>query len=63
MPLPGIILLAGVLAVPLAALWALRWASRQGELGHADRAALLPFDEEEPVGKSTDQILNRPAKP
>ena len=63
MALPGLILLAGVLAVPLAALWALRWASRQGEVGHAERAALLPFDEEEPVGKSTDQILNRPAKP
>lgn len=63
MPVPGIILLAGVLAVPLAALWALRWAAAHGELRQGERAALLPFDDEEPVGTATDQILNRPAKP
>jgi hypothetical protein len=63
MAVSGVILLAGVLAVPLAALGALRWAASHGELGHGDRAALLPFDDEEPVGKTTDQILNRTANP
>jgi hypothetical protein len=45
--------------VPGVALVALRWASHRGELNLPERAALLPFDEEEPVGRATDQILNR----
>jgi hypothetical protein len=59
----GFILFGSVLVVPLGALWALRWAARHGELGAPERAALLPFDEEEPVGQSTDQILNHRAQP
>jgi len=54
-------LIAGALVVPVAALWALHWAIRHGELSMPERAALLPFDEEEPVGHGTDLILNRGA--
>ena len=53
------ILFGSALVVPLAALWALRWAARHGEFRLGERAALLPFDDEEPVGQPTDQILNR----
>lgn len=55
----AILMIGGVVAVPGAALIALRWASSHGELSLPERAALLPFDEEEPVGRATDQILNR----
>lgn len=58
----AILLLTGVVAVPGVALWALYWASRNGEFRLVRRASLLPFDEEEPLGVATDQILNRGAK-
>lgn len=58
----GFILFGSVLVVPVAALWALRWAARHGEFRLGERAALLPFDDEEPVGQPTDQILNRGTK-
>jgi len=52
------LMLTGSVAVPAVALWALRWALGHGEFRMPERAALLPFDEEEPVGRSTDMILN-----
>ena len=52
------ILLGSILVVPAVGLFALHWAGRQGEFARLDRAALLPFDEEEPVGRPTDQTLN-----
>ena len=54
-----LLMLAGSMAVPAVALWALRWAVRHGEFVMQERAALLPFDEEEPVGRATDIILNQ----
>lgn len=57
MNLTAIILFASVLLLPVAGLLALRWAGRTGQFAHQDRAALLPFDETEPVGTATDQIL------
>jgi hypothetical protein len=54
MPVITLILLGSILLLPAAALLSLRWASRSGQLGRFDRAALLPFDEE---GRATDQIL------
>ncbi|MBX3733266.1 MAG: cbb3-type cytochrome oxidase assembly protein CcoS [Verrucomicrobiae bacterium] len=54
------ILIGSSLMFPAVALWALWWAGRNGELSHLDRAALLPFDEQEPVGRMTDVVLNRP---
>lgn len=55
----GILLLFGALAVPAVALLGLRWAARNGQFQQGDRAALLPFDVEEPLDRATDQILNR----
>jgi hypothetical protein len=63
MSLIYLILLGSILLLPAVALWALRWAARNGELSHTDRAALLPFSEEEPVGQMTDAILHREQKP
>ncbi len=54
-----ILMLTGSVAVPAAALWAFRWALGHGEFQMPERAALLPFDEEEPVGRETDMILNQ----
>jgi nitrogen fixation-related uncharacterized protein len=62
MSLVAMVLLVSVMAVPAVALWALVWAGRTGQLFHGDRAALLPFDEDEPVGEPTDMVLNREGK-
>ena len=55
------ILIGSSLAFPAVALYALWWAGREGQLRHHDKAALLPFDEEEPLGQMTDVVLNRPS--
>jgi hypothetical protein len=50
-----IIILAGSFALLTgSALLALRWALRTGQLRNSEKAALLVFDEEEPVGEMTD---------
>jgi hypothetical protein len=36
------------------ALLALRWALQNGQLRNSEKAALLVFDEEEPLGEVTD---------
>ena len=51
------ILLGSVVLLPAAALMALRWAASSGQFRGPDKAALLPFDEVEPVGLETDRIL------
>lgn len=53
------ILIGSSLAFPAVALYALWWAGREGQLRHNDKGALLPFDEEEPLGQMTDVVLNR----
>lgn len=55
------ILIGSSLVFPAVALWALWWAGRTGQLAHADKASLLPFDEQEPVGRMTDVVLHRSA--
>lgn len=55
----SLLMISGVTAVPAVALWSLYWASRHGEFQHPERTALLPFDEQEPMGEPTDLILNR----
>ncbi|MBM3850793.1 MAG: hypothetical protein FJ396_11540 [Verrucomicrobia bacterium] len=57
MPVISFILLGSVVLLPAAALWALRWAASTGQFRCPDKVALLPFDESEPVGVATDQIL------
>ena len=54
------ILIGSSLVFPAVALYALWWAGRNGQLAHNDKASLLPFDEQEPVGQMTDVVLNRP---
>lgn len=54
------ILIGSTVVFPAVALYALWWAGRDGQLTHGDKAALLPFDETEPVGQMTDIVLNRP---
>jgi len=54
------ILIGSSLAFPAVALYALWWAGRHGQLSHQDKASLLPFDEEEPLGQMTDMVLNHP---
>jgi len=61
MSLIGMILFGSVLILPAAALLALRWAGRTGQLVHGERASLLPFDETEPVGLMTDKTLGVPS--
>ncbi len=62
MSLIAFILLISVLVVPTTALFALFWAGRTGQWNFQDKAALLPFDDEEPVNQPTDQILNQQGK-
>ena len=57
----GTILLVSVQLLPAVALVALGWARRHGQLAGGDRAALLPFDETEPVGRMTDRLFDRSA--
>jgi hypothetical protein len=58
----SLILFGSVLVLPVVSLWALRWAGRHGQLVQTDKASLLPFDESEPVGVATDQILRRTSR-
>jgi len=55
----GTILLVSVLLLPAVAVVALGWARNHGQLADADRSALLPFDETEPVGQVTDRLFER----
>ena len=57
MPVIAFILLGSVVLLPAAGLLALRWATSTGQLRCPDKAALLPFDEVDPVGMETDCIL------
>jgi hypothetical protein len=57
MPVATLILLGSAFLLPAAGLIALRWAGREGQLGRFDKAALLPFEETEPVGLETDRVL------
>jgi nitrogen fixation-related uncharacterized protein len=55
-----------LVAFPIAALfvasaiYALQWASKTGQLRDLDEGAKVIFDDEEPVGRPTDQTLNQP---
>jgi len=57
MPVIAFILLGSVVLLPAAALLALSWAATTGQFRCTDKAALLPFDDVEPVGFETDRIL------
>ena len=55
-----------LVALPIAALfvasavYALQWASKTGQLRDLEDGAKVIFDDEEPIGCPTDQVLHRP---
>jgi cbb3-type cytochrome oxidase maturation protein len=53
-PLYYIILASSFVLLTGSALLALRWALRTGQLRDSKKAALIIFDEDEPVGQMTD---------
>ena len=55
----AIILVSSFVFLTGSALVALRWALRNGQFEHAERAALLIFSEEEPVGQLSDRFPGR----
>ncbi len=46
--------------VVLSAVYGLYWASRKGQLQNLEEGAKVIFDDEEPVGLPTDQVLHQP---
>ncbi len=45
------------------AVYGLYWASKKGQLQDLEEGAKVIFDDEEPVGRLTDQILNQSKPP
>lgn len=45
--------------VVASAVYGLYWASKRGQLQNLEEGAKVIFDEEEPLGKPTDQTLNQ----
>jgi nitrogen fixation-related uncharacterized protein len=48
--------------VVASAVYGLYWASKKGQLQDLEEGAKVIFDDEEPLGKPTDQTLNQPKK-
>ena len=44
------------------AVYGLYWASRQGQLKDLEEGAKVIFDEEEPIGRPTDQVFHQRKK-
>lgn len=57
-----------LVALPIAllflgsAVYALHWASRNGQLKEFERGAASIFDEEEPVGRETDHFPGKSSR-
>jgi cbb3-type cytochrome oxidase maturation protein len=49
-----ILFVCSLVVLPGIALLAFRWAMRQGEFRHLEKTALSIFDDDEPVGQTTD---------
>lgn len=49
--------------VVASAVYGLYWASKKGQLQNLEDGAKVIFDDEEPLGKPTDQTLNQPKSP
>ena len=49
--------------VVASAVYGLYWASKKGQLQNLEEGAKVIFDDEEPLGKPTDQTLNQPKPP
>ncbi len=62
MTLLWIMFVCSVVVLPALALWALRWAVRQGQFADLQKTALSIFDEDEPVGRVTDHFPGQTAE-
>jgi nitrogen fixation-related uncharacterized protein len=47
------------LLIVASAVYGLYWASQKGQLQDLEEGAKIIFDDEEPIGRATDQILNQ----
>jgi nitrogen fixation-related uncharacterized protein len=47
------------LLIVSSAIYGLYWATKKGQLQNLEEGAKVIFDEEEPIGKPTDQVLNK----
>ena len=45
--------------IVLSAVYGLYWASKKGQLQNLEEGAKVIFDDEEPVGLPTDQVLHQ----
>ncbi|TAG32427.1 MAG: cbb3-type cytochrome oxidase assembly protein CcoS [Verrucomicrobia bacterium] len=46
--------------IVLSAVYGLYWASKKGQLQDLEEGAKVIFDDEEPVGRPTDQVFHQP---
>lgn len=46
--------------VVLSAVYGLYWASKKGQLNELEQGSKVIFDDAEPVGVTTDHVLNQP---
>lgn len=51
------------LLIVASAVYGLYWASKKGQLQDLEEGSKVIFDEDEPIGKPTDQTLNQPKPP
>jgi nitrogen fixation-related uncharacterized protein len=47
------------LLIVASAVYGLYWASQKGQLQDLEEGAKVIFDDEEPIGRATDQTLNQ----
>lgn len=47
------------LLIVASAVYGLYWASQKGQLQDLEEGAKIIFDDEEPIGRATDQTLNQ----
>jgi nitrogen fixation-related uncharacterized protein len=47
------------LLIVSSAIYGLYWATKKGQLQNLEEGAKVIFDDEEPIGQPTDQLLNQ----
>ena len=58
--LTSLVVLAIAALVGASAVYGLYWAGKKGQFRELEAGAKVIFDDEEPIGRPTDQILNQP---
>ena len=59
MIIPAILILGGFIVLTGSAVLAFAWAARNGQFRNLEKGAEVIFDEDEPVGVTTDQFPSR----